>query len=285
MRVVAILAVHNEQRFIDACLSNLVAQGIEVHLIDHGSTDDTIPLAERYRGKGLVAIDRLPYDGVFSLKRQLRLKERIALSIDADWLIHVDADEILTVSRPDSTVAHALAAADRDGYNAVHFHEFTFVPTEEEPDHDHPEFQRTMRHYYFFQPQFPNRLIAWKRQDTPVDLVSSGGHRVSFAGLRMHPDSLFMRHYLYLSHRHALDKFVSRRFDPSEVEVGWFGWRAHLRPRDVRQPSAEQLRFYESDERLDPSEPRTKHFLQDETRRLLRFLRWPRLLRGLAARG
>ena len=33
----------------------------------------------------------------------------------------------------------------REGYNAVDFLEFTFVPTREHPDHDHPRYQETMR--------------------------------------------------------------------------------------------------------------------------------------------
>ena len=56
------------------------------------------------------------------------------------------------------------------------------MPTIEAPDHDHPRFQETMRHYYPYSPGRPDRLNAWKRQDARVDLAASGGHQVSFPG-------------------------------------------------------------------------------------------------------
>jgi hypothetical protein len=39
---------------------------------------------------------------------------------------------------------------DAGGYNAVDFSELAFVPTRESPDHDHPDYRRTMRWYYAF---------------------------------------------------------------------------------------------------------------------------------------
>jgi glycosyltransferase involved in cell wall biosynthesis len=48
VRVVAILASYYEERFIGACLENLFEQGAEAYLIDNGSTDRTVDIAERY---------------------------------------------------------------------------------------------------------------------------------------------------------------------------------------------------------------------------------------------
>ena len=74
-----------------------------------------------------------------------------------------------------------------------------------------------MRSYYPFLPRFPHRLNAWKRLDVPVDLSSSGGHRIQFPGLRMAPESLYSRHYLFLSLPHLASKYVSRRFPEDEM--------------------------------------------------------------------
>ncbi len=163
-------------------------------------------------------------------------------TLDADWLIHHDADEIRVSPQRGQTLAEAIAEFDAAGYNAVNFLEFAFVPTLEFPDHDHPGFARTMRWYYPFAPRFPHRCNAFKRQDGPVDLATDAGHVVSFPGLRMAPTSMYMRHYLYISRQHAIEKFVQRRFAEDELEAGWFGWRARaargLDHAAVGQPAA-----------------------------------------------
>ena len=87
MRVVALLATHNERRFVGGCLEHLHAHGIETYLIDNGSTDDTVTIAEGHLGKGLIGIEELPHNGVFDLRRQLRRKEQLANELEAR-LVH-----------------------------------------------------------------------------------------------------------------------------------------------------------------------------------------------------
>jgi len=263
MRVIAILATFNEERFIGGCLRHLLDQGLEVYLIDNSSTDRTVEIAEGYLGRGLLEIENLPRHGVFSWRSVLERKEELAATLDADWFLHVDADEIRLPPNSTTTLAEALEEVDRQGFNAVNFMEFTFVPTREAPDHDHAEFQRTMRWYYPFLPWFPHRINAWKRQDHRIDLCSLGGHQAIFPGLRMFPRSFPMRHYLFLSVEQAKKKYVHRDYDPREIEVGWHGARATLQPEQIRLPSRRSLRTYRSDDALDPSDPRTRHFLFD----------------------
>lgn len=263
MRVIAILTTYNEERFISACLENLFRQGVEVYLCDNESTDRTIAMAERYRDHGLVGIETLPRLGMYSWRPILERKEQLAATLDADWFMHVDADEIHLPPRSDRMLAQAFAEVEARGYNAVNFIEFTFIPTQESPDHDHPNFQETMRWYYPFLPTLPHRLNAWKRQPEPVGLAWSGGHLVRFPGLHVAPQSFPMRHYLFLSRQHAIQKFVDRRYDPAEIESGWHGWRAKLKPEMIDLPSEAELRFYTADDKLDASNPRTKHYLED----------------------
>jgi glycosyltransferase involved in cell wall biosynthesis len=263
LRVIALIAAHNEQRFIGPCLENLIRQGLDVYLIDNSSTDRTVAIAERFLGRGLMAIETFPRHGMYSWGPLLARKEELAAALDADWFVHVDADEIRLPPNSGTTIAHALAEVDRQGYNAVNFMEFTFVPTREAPDHDHPRFLQTMLWYYPFLPTFPHRLNAWKRQRERVDLAGEGGHRVSFPGLRMWPASFPMRHYLFLSVPHAIEKYVDRRYDPREVERGWHRARANLDPARIRLPSRETMRRYQSDDALDASNPRTRHTLFD----------------------
>ena len=60
MRVVAILATYNEERFIAPCLENLFRQGIQAYLIDNDSRDQTVAIARRYLGRGRAAYVEKP---------------------------------------------------------------------------------------------------------------------------------------------------------------------------------------------------------------------------------
>src|SRR6185436_13289194 len=147
---------------------------------------------------------------------------------------------------------------------AVNFMEFTFIPVQEAPDHNHPDFQKTMRWYYPFLPTFPHGLKAWKRQPYPVELAGSAGHRVYFPGLRMYPESFPMRHYQFLSMNHALTKYTNRKYLPSELQAGWHRWRAAIQPEQFFQlPPKADLREYRTDLELDASNPRQSHYLAD----------------------
>jgi len=251
------LQTYNEQRFIGDCLDHLSEHGICAYLVDNESTDDTVAIAERRLGKSLIGIETLERDGHFALRSQLRRKEELAQSLDADWLIHLDADEFRVSPDRGRSLAQAIAEIDEAGFNAINFLEFTFVPTREAPDHDHPDYLKTMRSYYPVLPRFPNRLNAWKRQDGPVELTYSGGHTVRFPGLRMAPRSMYARHYLFLSLQYASRKFGPQRYAPEEIESGWHRWRARQTPATIELPSERELRTYTADHLLDPSDPYT----------------------------
>lgn len=260
VRAVALLATYDEERFVGGCIGHLLAQGLDVYLIDNESTDRTVEIAEGYLGRGLVGIESFPRSsGTYPWRPLLERKAELAATLDADWFVHVDADEVRLPPRSERTLLHALATADRAGYNAVNFVEHTFVPTREHPDHDHPDFVETMRWYYPFSLSFPDRLNAWRRQEQPVDLAESGGHRVAFPGLRMYPEPFPMRHYLFLSIEHAIRKYVERAYDPAELEAGWHRRRAGLRVEDISLLPEAELRFFVSDDLLDASDPRTEH--------------------------
>ena len=260
MRVLALIAAYEEERFIEPCLAHLERHGVEAYLIDNGSRDRTVELAERRLGRNLVGIESFPRGAgdVYDWSGLLRRKEELAGELQADWFIHLDPDEVRLPPAPGRTLAEALAAVDREGFNAVNFAELAFVPTREAPDHDHPDFARTLRTYYPLMPEYPHRLNAWKA-GRPVDLREKAGHQVRFEGLRMYPESFPMKHYVFLSVEHAIEKYVRRRYDREEVEAGWHGWRAGLSAEQIRLPGEAELRVSGGDADLDPSNPSRYH--------------------------
>lgn len=259
MQVIALLATYNEKRFIQGCLEHLIAQGVDTYVVDNASTDATREIAQGYVGRGVIAVETLPRHGCYSWRPILERKEQLAAELEADWFMHVDADEIRQSPEPGTRLVDALVNVEAEGFNAVNFMEFSFVPTRESPDHDHPRFRQTMHWYYPFLPSFPNRLTAWRKQAAPVDLAWSGGHRVRFPDLKMYPVSFPMKHYLFLSVEHARSKYVDRSYDASELASGWHRARAGLRPEKIFLQSERELRYCGEDDRLDPAEPLNQH--------------------------
>jgi hypothetical protein len=260
MRILALLATYNEERFIAACLEHLIRQGCDVYLIDNESTDRTVSLARGFLGCGLVEIESLARNGVYHWERILGRKQSIAGSADYAWFMHVDADEIRLPPSGFETLADAVQAADRSGYNAINFSEFAFVPTQEAPDHDHPEFLATMQWYYPFRPRSLNRVNLWRRPASgQADLTTSGGHHVHFPDQRILPTYFPMRHYLFLSMDHARRKWLERRYHPDEVKRGWHRARARLSPPDLRLLPQEALHRLTPAGYLDASRPRERH--------------------------
>ena len=69
-----------------------------------------------------------------------------------------------------------------------------------------------------------------------------------------------MYHYILLSLRHAIDKYVRRKYATSDIERGWSLDRINLKPESFKFPSRDDLRFYEGDESFDASNPWVQHF-------------------------
>lgn len=241
------------------CLEHLRRQGVDVYIIDNQSEDRTVELAQPFLGAGVLNIETLPRDGTYQWGRILKRKEQLAIELDADWFMHVDADEIRLPPARSGSLADAFLATEQLGFNAVNFFEFTFVPTRQSPDHDHPNYLSTMRWYYAFLPRFPHRLTAWRKQRAAVDLVTSGGHEVKFPGLNMNPVSFPMRHYLFLSKAHAIQKYIEKIYDKSELAKGWHRARSGLKVSAIELQDESELRYYTPGDLLDPSNAMKKH--------------------------
>ena len=256
----AVLAVRNEERFIGGAVDHLVRHGVDVYILDNASDDATVDIARERAGNRLVGLEHLPFDGIYRWRELLRWKEEVFRRVDADWVMHVDADERHLPPPTFDTLADALAAVDADGYDQVEFDEFTFVPTVEEPDHDHPDFERTLRTYYYFRPSDQHLVRSYRVGAGPFEIASSGGHRPNGVDARLAPTVFPMRHYLFLSPAHAARKYGSRRFDAAELADGWHTWRTSVRG-DVPLPPARLLCRDTGVDDLDRSNPWSSHWL------------------------
>src|SRR5438045_3049547 len=59
LTVTAILFSRNDEDVIEQVLTDLIAQGISVYLLERASTDRTVEIARSFLGRGVVEIERL----------------------------------------------------------------------------------------------------------------------------------------------------------------------------------------------------------------------------------
>lgn len=242
-RIVALLTIRNEALYLDRCLEHLFTQGIETCVIDNESTDTTVEIARRYLNRGVFRIETQPYQDYFDLVAQLRLKEKLTMDINADWFIHCDADEIREAPTPFKSLREGIMKADQEGYNAINFDEFVFLPTANDESFEGIDYVENMRFYFFFEPHRFRRVNAWKNIGQVVDLVSSGGHSANFSNRKIYPDNFILRHYIVLSRAHAIAKYGRERiYSKDEIKKrGWHYARANFNIESMCFPSPDEL--------------------------------------------
>src|SRR5579864_1200232 len=86
--VSVIIPVRNEERNLARCLEALRGAG-EIYVIDSGSTDETVNIARSFNAK----VVQFHYPGGWPKKRQWAMN---TLPLAYDWILLLDADEILT---------------------------------------------------------------------------------------------------------------------------------------------------------------------------------------------
>jgi glycosyltransferase involved in cell wall biosynthesis len=248
-RVLAIVTAYNEADIIASTIEALARDGIEVHVIDNWSTDGTYEIAERYRERGLVGLERYPIDPSprFDLEHLLLRVEEVAAASTADWVIHHDADERRRGPWGGIGLRDALWTVQRSGFNAVDHTVLNFRPVDDgfSPSSD-PE--AYFRHFEFGKtPDSFLQIKAWRNTRERVQLADSGGHQAVFAGRRVFPYKFLLKHYPIRSQAHGERKILverQARWNPAERAKGWHLHYDEMTPttRFVRDPN-ELLEF------------------------------------------
>ncbi len=122
-------------------------------------------LREAYLGKGVVQIVDQPYPGHFDYLGQLQIKERLANTIDADWFIHHDADEIREASVPTQTLARqSVPPIQKAIAPSISTSLFLYRHLLDER-FESTDYVEQMHYYYLFYPRPNHRVNAWKKTE------------------------------------------------------------------------------------------------------------------------
>lgn len=256
-KVVAIIAARNEEHYIRKCVEDLIDNDLEVAVLDNDSTDATPAIISDLSPR-LLFHGKIPHDGTVNLRRLLEAKMALAKQLAADWIIHVDADEILRSCRSGETVRAGIQRAAKAGANTINFREFVFVPTTRDEDFRGSDYVEKMKWYYFFDRGNPMRMLAFS---TNLSNVDGAGHRVD-GEVTLHREDFVMCHYIALNLQMLKDKYAARRYPESALEMGWHRTRANIDIDNIPVPATERLKYWRDNrpESLDKSNPQDKHF-------------------------
>jgi glycosyltransferase involved in cell wall biosynthesis len=235
LRILAILAVRNEVDYIGNCIQQFLASDIDVTVIDNGSTDGTMEVVSGLLSDRHSLVYRQPYRGFFSLQEQLEIKQSIADASDADWILHVDADEVLQSSREGESLRAAIERVDTAGSTCINFEEFVFLPVGAEYDSRCGPIQ-PYGTYYFFAP-YPLRLMRAWRRSARLSNIAFGGHLLEGDDVHCHSESFVLRHYIVKNQQHAFSKYRDRSYSVDEVKRGWHCNRVDIMPERLVFPS------------------------------------------------
>ena len=243
-RVTAIVPAFNEEDIIGSTIEYLVANGVDVHVLDNWSTDATGEIARSYLGRGVLDVERFPAGGptgTFDLTAILTRTSEIAAR-HRGWCLQHDVDERRESPwGPGVGLRDALWRVQELGYNAIDHTQIDFHPTDD-------SFRRgadPRSHFRWFEPPVVARDLGhtqgWIQGDELVDLATTGGHEVRFEGRKVFPLNFLLRHYGIRSQAHGERKILRERhgrWNPDERRQGWhFGYDHIRRGHDfIRSP-------------------------------------------------
>ncbi|HEY9103576.1 glycosyltransferase family 2 protein [Chitinimonas sp.] len=176
-----VLITHNAASQLAQTLESARALADDIVVLDSGSEDDTVALAERYGAR----VTHQPFLGFGPQKR-------LAVSLARhDWVLCLDADERLTPELAQS-IAAALAAPDKAAYRFARRNRF---------------FGRYLKHGEAY-PDWCLRLFDRRRANWSEDMVHEtvrvvDGATGTLAGDLLHDSAEELGHYLQKQNRYT----------------------------------------------------------------------------------
>jgi len=264
-KVILIMCVYNEEDVIRQVLEHHIRQGIDVYVMDNNSTDRTAEYCKNYLGNGVLHIETFPQDcgypeqneKKFVLRDILRRKEELANSLDGDWYIHGDADELRESPWPDCNLREAIWRVHKMGYNVINHKNYHFLPTEDSHFTPGADLLQSIPFYFNRQWFVSPQMKIFKKPSGPLNITTHGGHILAFPGRKVFPLRFLLLHFPLRSESHGrqkVDQERTTRYSEDGLKSGWHTHYKHLEQGQGHivhsQNSSYMVRFDLQQERL-----------------------------------
>jgi len=215
------IPVYNEADNIAYVIEHLISQGIELVILDNGSTDNSYEICSGYLNKGVLWLQVLQTER-YEFDILVQKLYDVAFLFHADWVLVNAADEFLESPYQGLTLKAAIEREDREGYNMIQFNNFEFFPTEKDLGKNELDVRRRLKHYTW---NDDLQFRCWKIYPE-IKVSMTAGHYPIFptnVKCKIAKTKYVLRHYRIRSYEHGLKKiFTDRlpRYPPEEKKLG-----------------------------------------------------------------
>lgn len=192
MKLSLCMIVKNEEQYLPKCLASAKPWVDEIVVVDTGSTDRTVQIAESFGARVL----HFPWAGDFSAARNHSLD-----AATGDWIMFLDADEEIV----DGDGPRLRELLDQPGYSGWYLHLLSFIG--DKPGGEavgHVAFRLFTHH--------PKHRFTGRLHEQVLAAVQLNGGRIGFSNVRLY-------HYGYLNKPTVEKDKVSRNFQILLKEV------------------------------------------------------------------
>jgi len=211
MKIIGMLPVYNDEDVIQEVLEHLISQGLELVVLDNGSTDKTFEICKKFLNHGVLELHQYKASGTYLSQWHtiLRMLYDMALRQSPDWIIRSDSDEILESGKKNLTLKEAITQADKEGNNLIQFNRFDFFMTDN--DNDNAKSIKEKLCYYSYDGDYLYR--TWK-YIPGITIGYHGGHLPIFPDevkYKVCPRKFVLRHYPFRSKEQVEKKKANRK--------------------------------------------------------------------------
>ncbi len=231
-RIIAVIPHYNEKDIIESTIQHLIAQGIDVHIIDNWSTDGSFESIKKLSRKhsDRISYERFPHYKTSKYEWSKILKQVTTYAISKldkyDWVMLNDADEIRWSPWKNINLQKAISFIDSIGFNAIDYTVLNFKATKD-------GFNKKYNPCSFFKYAEFGELGAYFvqvktwRNHKQADLAASAGHKVFFPNQKTFPLKFLLSHYPLRSTEQAKSKIFKDRIPRFTNDEKLKGWHSH----------------------------------------------------------
>jgi len=153
------ISVYNDEDVIEEVIQHYIEEGLDLVILDNGSSDKTLEICKKYFAKGVLEIHQyLTQTFLYEQDTLFRILYDMALIHSPAWVILSASDEFLESGIKNLTLKEAIEKTDFEGFNLIQFDRFDFFMTDN--DNENEKSIRKKMPYYTYHGDFLYR--AWK---------------------------------------------------------------------------------------------------------------------------
>jgi len=218
------LPVYNEQDMVGEVIEHLLSEGLDLVVLDNGSTDGSYEVCKKFAEKGLVTLEQYSSSS-FNWPLLLRMLYDMALKKNPDWLVRSGQDEFLESGISNVSLKEAIVKEDEKGCNLIQFDVFEFFMT----DADNLQAKSTRERFPYYSWQNEDQYRAWKYHPG-IRVEDAGGHYPIFPRhikYKIANRKFVHRHYRYRNKQQAIKNHLDRLNRLKGVPEAKLGWSAN----------------------------------------------------------